>query len=87
MSSQPYNCHAYLQDIIECCKYLLNFKVVRTHCRFIPGTAASAVNYQAYLLVGISRWNSARQDSTINMNLSTTLRSHDLELKHNVKFL
>ena len=26
--------------------------------RFIPGSSASAVNYQAYLLDGITRWNS-----------------------------
>ena len=31
--------------------------------QFIPGTKANAVNFQAYLLDGVSRWNAARKDS------------------------
>ena len=29
---------------------------------FIPGTSANAVNFQAYLLDGLSRWNALRKD-------------------------
>ena len=53
--------------------------------RFIPGTSASAVNYHAYLLDGITRWNSARADAAINTSCgSNTLRTFNSELKWKV---
>ena len=53
--------------------------------RFIPGTSASAVNYHAYLLDGITRWNSARADAAINTSCgNNTLRSFNSELKWKV---
>ena len=34
--------------------------------RFIPGTAASAVNFQAYLVDGIARWNTSQANAAID---------------------
>ena len=33
--------------------------------RFIPGTSANDVHYQAYLLEGLMRWNQARELTAI----------------------
>uniref|UniRef100_UPI00358E8398 uncharacterized protein n=1 Tax=Myxine glutinosa TaxID=7769 RepID=UPI00358E8398 len=35
--------------------------------RFIPGTAANSVNFQAYLLDGVTRWNAARAAAAIDV--------------------
>jgi len=53
------------------------------HChlvRFIPGTSANAVNFQAYLLDGISRWNSARSSAATQVD-GTPLRTFDTRLQ------
>ena len=45
---------------------------------FFPGTSANAVNFQAYLLDGLSRWNIARKEA---ISPSTnSIRSFDQEL-------
>ncbi|XP_078606607.1 uncharacterized protein LOC144879237 [Branchiostoma floridae x Branchiostoma japonicum] len=46
--------------------------------RFIPGTSAGAVNFQAYLLEGIHRWNKARGDAAIDCEDNS--RTFDSEL-------
>ena len=50
--------------------------------RFIPGTSANAVNFQAYLLDGLSRWNIARKEEVSSRDKQTdlTVRTFDLEL-------
>ena len=52
--------------------------------RFVPGTSASAVHFQAYLLEGITRWNVLRAEAAIN-SPSDPLRSFDFQLKHKVR--
>lgn len=51
--------------------------------RFILGTSACAVNYQAYLVEGITRWNTARAEAAISSN-PQTLRTFDARLEAKV---
>lgn len=53
--------------------------------RFIPGSSASAVHYQAYLLEGITRWNNSRAAAAVDVP-SGTLRSFDSRLQQKVLF-
>ena len=46
---------------------------------FIPGQRANAINFQAYLIDGLARWNTARMDS-VEVKSLETLRSFDVEL-------
>ena len=56
--------------------------------RFIPGTSASAVNFQAYLIEGIVRWNQARAEAAIDKsNSKQTLRTFDIRLQEKVNCL
>lgn len=48
--------------------------------RFIPGTSANAVNFQAYLLEGISRWNSSRTSDS--QKSKDAVISFNPQLKH-----
>ena len=53
------------------------------HCHlsnFIPGKSANALNFQAYLLDGLARWNKARKDAASGSNLQS-LRTFDAELQ------
>ncbi len=46
---------------VRCARGSTSLESFHLHmARFIPGTAASAVHYQAYLLEGLTRWNAAR---------------------------
>ena len=47
--------------------------------QFIPGTRANAVNFQAYLVEGLSRWNAARKDAA-ECDTLVNLRSFDIKL-------
>lgn len=51
--------------------------------RFIPGTSASAVHYQAYLLEGLTRWNNSRATEAVD-TCSDALRTFDSRLQHKV---
>ncbi|ESO84045.1 hypothetical protein LOTGIDRAFT_155359 [Lottia gigantea] len=54
--------------------------------KFIPGTSASAVNFQAYLLDGVSRWNYLRSAAAMNVG-PTTFRTFDFRLTQKVNSL
>ena len=45
---------------------------------FIPGTSANAVNFQAFLIEGVTRWNKARREAAEHRN--SMYRSFDTEL-------
>ena len=47
----------------------------RHYNTFIPGTSANAVNFQAYLLDGITRWNASRKQAAVSSSLSLSLPS------------
>ena len=49
--------------------------------RFTLGSSASAVNYQAYVLDGITRWNTAGAEAALN---SLNLRTFSSKLKGKV---
>ncbi len=47
--------------IVRCARGSTSLESFHLHlARFIPGTSASAVHFQAYLLEGLTRWNAAR---------------------------
>jgi hypothetical protein len=50
--------------------------------RFVPGSSANAVNFQAYLLDGVTRWNASRSAAAIDH--SQTLRTFDSRLQSKV---
>ena len=41
--------------------------------RFVPGSSAGAINFQAYILDGICRWNSARASAAVQQPTTQTL--------------
>lgn len=54
--------------------------------RFIPGTAASALNYQAFILEGLSRWNEDRAAASLQRpQLGEQFRSFNTRLKMQVE--
>ena len=55
--------------------------------RFIPGTSANDVHYQAYLLEGLTRWNQARALAAIQQQQPQILRTFDLRLADKVFIL
>ena len=54
--------------------------------RFIPGTAASAINFQAYLLDGLARWNHSRSQAALQ-HPHQTLHTFDIALQDRVNTL
>ena len=52
-------------------------------CRFIPGTSASDVHYQAYLIDGITRWNKDRASAFLGGNTQSP-RTFDIALQQKV---
>ena len=70
--------------LLRCARGSTSLESFHLHlARFIPGTSASAVNYQAYLLDGITQWNTSRAAAAIN-SPSETLRTFDARLKQKV---
>ena len=55
--------------------------------RFIPGTAAGAVNFQAFLIDGVTRWNSARATAAIQSSKDDPLRTFNVCLQDRVNAL
>ena len=54
----------------------------------IPGTSANVVNFQAYPLDGITRWNSSRSAEALSSpNTMTELRMFDVRLQDRVNIL
>ena len=51
--------------------------------RFIPGTSASDLHYQAYLLEGLTRWNQSRAAAAVDTS-SDVLRTFDSRLQQKV---
>ena len=51
--------------------------------RFIPGTAANAVNFQAYLVDGIARWNTSRASGALQ-GAEEPLRTFNVRVKQKV---
>lgn len=58
------------------CLYVITLE---KHHRFIPGSSASDVHYQGFLLEGLSRWNQARALAAAQQQ-DSQLRMFDLKL-------
>ena len=57
---------------------------------FIPGSCANAVNFQAYLLDGFTRWNADRASQPLqqfSLSSVSSLKTFDTSLKHHVNVL
>ena len=52
-------------------------------CRFIPGTSASDVHCQVYLIDGITRWNKDRTSAFLGVNTQSP-RTFDIALQQKV---
>ena len=72
------------QPLLRCARGSTSLESFHLHlARFIPGTSAGPVNYQAYLLDGITRWNTSRSAAAIDSE-SETLRTFNTRLKQKV---
>lgn len=77
--------------VLRCARGSTSLESFHLHiARFIPGTSASAVNFQAYLIEGVVRWNQARAEAAISSDGSSStqsLRTFDLRLQEKVNRL
>ena len=72
--------HARRSNSLECFHLYL--------ARFKPGTCANAVNFQAYLLDGITRWNTARASAAIQcQDQDEQFRTFDFHLQERLNHL
>ena len=54
-------------QVLRCARGSTSLESFHLHlARFIPGSSASAVNFQAFLLDGITRWNASRGTAAID---------------------
>ena len=76
--------------VLRCARGSTSLESFHAHIiRFIPGTSASAVNFQAYLIEGIVRWNQDRAEAAIEKYNSSNenLRTFDLRLQEKLNRL
>ena len=74
--------------VLRCARGSTSLESFHLHlARFIPGTSASAIHFQAYLLDGITRWNAARASAAIHTPVHPTLRTFDVRLQGRVNVL
>ena len=73
--------------VLRCARGTTSLESFHCHlARFIPGTSASAVNFQAYLLDGITRWNSDRAQAAVDSPRSL-LRTFDTKMQDRLNAL
>ena len=71
--------HHYL-PVYRCARGSNSLESFHSHVvNFIPGKCANAVHFQAFLLDGLSRWNTARKDAVEDLSL-VDVRTFDQEL-------
>ena len=74
--------------VFRCARGSTSLESFHMHlARFIPGTAAGAVNFQAFLIDGVTRWNSARATAAIQSSQDDPLRTFDVRLQDRVNAL
>ena len=70
--------------LLRCARGSTSLESFHLHlARFIPGTAANAVNFQAYLVDGIACWNTSRASGAI-LGADETLRTFNVRVKQKV---
>ncbi|ESO90740.1 hypothetical protein LOTGIDRAFT_175806 [Lottia gigantea] len=73
--------------VYRCARGSTSLESFHSHMvKFIPGTSASVVNFQAYLLDGVSRWNYLRSAAAMNVG-PTPFRTFDFRLTQKVNSL
>ena len=71
--------HHYL-PVYRCARGSNSLESFYSHVvNFIPGKSANAIHFQAFLLDGLSRWNTARKDAVEDLSL-VDVRTFDQEL-------
>ena len=74
--------------ILRCARGSTSMESFHLHlARFVPGSSAGAVNFQAYILDGICRWNSARAAAAVQPPTTETLRTFNSRLQSRVNQL
>ena len=73
--------------VLRCARGTTSLELFNLHlARFIPGTAANATNFHAYLLDGITRWNAKRAQDAVDA-ADTPMRTFDIRLQESVNRL
>ena len=73
--------------VFRCARGTTSLESFHLHlARFIPGTSASAINFQAFLVDGLVRWNRARAMAA-HEGQGSNVRTFDLQLQHQVNAL
>ena len=71
---------AHYLPVYRCARGSNSLESFHSHVvNFIPGKSANAVHFQAFLLDGLSRWNTARKDAVEDLSL-VNVRTFDQEL-------
>ena len=74
--------------VLRCARGSTSLQSFHLHlARFIPGTSASAVHFQVYLLDGITRWNASRASAAVQAPEASALRTFDVRLKSRINAL
>eukprot|EP00111_Clytia_hemisphaerica_P012780 TCONS_00037589-protein len=62
--------------LYRCARGTVSLESFHSHIvNFIPGTSANGVNFQAYLLAGLARWNEARKEDVQNADQNNAINS------------
>ena len=70
--------------LLRCARGSTSLESFHLHlARFIPGTAANAVNFQAYLIDGIARCNTSRASGALQ-GAEEPLRTFNVRVKQKV---
>ena len=90
LASSKVNQKFFKYMTVQNCTYMYTMystiKTTRLHthtCSFIPGTSASDVHYQAYLIDGITRWNNDRASAFLSVNTQSP-RTLDIALQQKI---
>ena len=68
--------------VLRCARGSTSLESFHLHlARFVPGSSTGAINFQAYILDGITRWNAARSASAVQVNKDETLRTFNTRLQ------
>lgn len=74
--------------VLRCARGSNSLESFHLHiARFIPGTSAIAVNFQAYLLEGLTRWNADRASSAVQSPAEPPYRTSESRLQSGVQEL
>ncbi|CAL8358269.1 unnamed protein product [Merluccius merluccius] len=69
--------------VFRCARGSTSLESFHLHqCCFIPGTTASDVHYQVYLLEGLVRWNENRGRAAVQGGPRAALRCYSAQLQH-----